>query len=166
MNDTHWTFRGALAGFNALVEADSHPDWRIDPASALSQLTTRNGGDLARMLGFEDSATETVDNFTLPPVKRDSLAATAHDYGASRYDYVATSGHPGPTIMVLGDSFTQDFFSPMLVPHIGRELSLHNLRCAFDWRMIDHFHPDEVWWMPTERLLLCNLGSTPANFSE
>src|SRR5277367_6528297 len=31
--DTHWTFRGALAAFNAIVEADSHADWRIDPSS-------------------------------------------------------------------------------------------------------------------------------------
>ncbi len=29
-HDTHWTFRGAIAAFNAVAEADGHPDWRID----------------------------------------------------------------------------------------------------------------------------------------
>jgi len=29
--DAHWTQRGALAGFNALVEADGRPEWRLDP---------------------------------------------------------------------------------------------------------------------------------------
>ena len=72
MHDTHWSFRGALAGFNAVVEADSHPDWRLDPNSALGPLTTREGGDLARMLGFEDSATETIENLALP--RKEELA--------------------------------------------------------------------------------------------
>jgi alginate O-acetyltransferase complex protein AlgJ len=165
MHDTHWTFRGALAGFNAVVEADSHPDWRIDPNSALAPSTTAEGGDLARMLGFEDSATETVENLTLPPERRVSLAATDHDYVATPYDYLATSGHSGPTIMVLGDSFTLNFFSPMLLPHVGHVLSLHHNWCGFDWKAIDHFRPDEVWWMPTERYFLCNVGSAPANFA-
>ena len=31
MHDTHWTYRGALAAFNAIVEADGHPDWRARP---------------------------------------------------------------------------------------------------------------------------------------
>ena len=35
MYDAHWTRRAALAGFNAVVEADGHPDWRLDPATAL-----------------------------------------------------------------------------------------------------------------------------------
>ena len=30
INDVHWNTRGAIAGFNAVVEADGHPDWRID----------------------------------------------------------------------------------------------------------------------------------------
>ena len=30
MNDAHWTARGAIAGFNAVAEADGHPDWAID----------------------------------------------------------------------------------------------------------------------------------------
>ena len=58
MHDTHWTFRGALAAYNAVVKADSHADWRIEPASALGPMTLRKGGDLARMLGVGDTVSE------------------------------------------------------------------------------------------------------------
>ena len=78
MYDTHWTYRGALAGFNAVVEADSHPDWRIDPKSALGPMTTREGAtgdgtDLVRLLGIEGGVTDRVEMSILPPEKRISL---------------------------------------------------------------------------------------------
>jgi alginate O-acetyltransferase complex protein AlgJ len=165
--DTHWTFRGALAGFNAVVEADAHPDWRIDPPSALGPMTTREGGDLARTLGIEDGATDRFEMSILPSEKKVYVPAAAdHGYAASRYDFLTTSGHSGPTIMVLGDSFTQVFFGPLLLPYVAHELSLHISSCGFDWKAIDHFHPDEVWWMPTERFSTCNLGASPDNFAE
>ena len=66
MHDTHWTFRGALAAYNAIVEADAHADWRIEPASALGPMTLRNGGDLARMLGVGDTVSEYAETLTLP----------------------------------------------------------------------------------------------------
>ena len=57
-HDSHWTARGALAAFNAVVAADGHPDWRLDPAAALAPPAPRNGGDLARLLGVQDAVTE------------------------------------------------------------------------------------------------------------
>ena len=47
-----------LAAYNAIVKAESHEDWRIDPASALGPMTLRQGGDLARMLGVGDGVSE------------------------------------------------------------------------------------------------------------
>jgi alginate O-acetyltransferase complex protein AlgJ len=166
MYDTHWTSRGALAGFNAVVEADSHPDWRIDPKSAIGPMTTREGTDLTRLLGVEGPITERVEMSILPSEKRIHEPATDRAYGASEYDFVTTSGHLGPTIMILGDSFTQGYFGPLLLPHVAHEISIHLSSCGFDWKAIDHFHPDEVWWMPTERLSTCNLGAAPENFAE
>ena len=98
MHDTHWTFRGALAGYNAIVEADGHSDWRIDPRTALGPPTTRPGGDLARMLGFDESATEPVEYLTLPTPKAEPLPSRTPVYP----DYVATGGKPGPTILIIG----------------------------------------------------------------
>ena len=80
-------------------------------------------------------------------------------------DYVATFDRAGPTIMVLGDSFTGGYFDRMLALHAGRVIWLEHRRCGFDWKAIDRFHPDEVWWMPNERFLICDPGVEPANFT-
>ncbi len=69
MYDTHWTPRGGLAAFDAIVEADGRPDWRIDPTSALGP-PQPHSGDLARMLGVE-GLTEAVENLTLTPGQAD-----------------------------------------------------------------------------------------------
>src|SRR5271165_6386144 len=63
--DLHWNARGALAGFNAIVEADGHPDWRIDAASALGPLAVHKPEDIARFLGIEDRAIETSETLNL-----------------------------------------------------------------------------------------------------
>jgi alginate O-acetyltransferase complex protein AlgJ len=76
-------------------------------------------------------------------------------------DHVQISGEPGPTIMVIGDSFTTDLFTIMLVQHVGRAIWINHQRCGFDWKWIDAYHPDEVWWMPTERFLNCKPGLWP-----
>jgi alginate O-acetyltransferase complex protein AlgJ len=160
MHDTHWTPRGALAGFNAVVEADSHPDWRIEPSAALGPLTIRKGGDLARMFGVADSVTESVEELTLPDGKKQPLSSDEAS------DFVETSNKPGPTIMILGDSFTFGYFAPMLLQHVGRVVWLNHDQCRFDWKAIDRFHPDEVWWMPNERFLVCAPGAWPVDFAE
>jgi alginate O-acetyltransferase complex protein AlgJ len=158
MHDTHWTPRGALAGFDAVAQADGRPDWRLDPQSALSEPKSRDGGDLARMLGVE-GLTETVADLSLPSVQKELLSANPFS------DYVATSDAPGPTIMLIGDSFTGGLFDRMLLPHAGRLVWLENRRCEFDWKAIDRFHPDEVWWMPNERFLICDPGAEPIHFT-
>ena len=36
---------------------------------------------------------------------------------------------------------------------------------GFDWKAIDKYRPDEVWWMPTERFLICDPGVRPVDFT-
>jgi alginate O-acetyltransferase complex protein AlgJ len=158
MHDSHWTPRGALAAFNAVVEADGRPDWRLDPRSALGPPEAREGGDLARMLG--EDATETAEDLTLPAARTELL--TTDPVG----DFVGTSDRPGPTIMIFGDSFTQDYFPRMALQHSGRVVWLQYHKCSFDWTAIDRFRPDEVWWLPNERFLICDPGAEPADFAE
>ena len=79
-------------------------------------------------------------------------------------DHVVTTGKPGPTIMVIGDSFTAGHFPAMLSQHVGRAIWINHHRCDFNWKWIDIFHPDEVWWAPTERFLLCDPGARPIGF--
>ena len=80
-------------------------------------------------------------------------------------DFVATSDRPGPTIMVFGNSFTRNYFVRMALQHAGRVIWLEHHKCSFDWKAIDRFHPDEVWWMPNERFLICDPGAGPTNFA-
>jgi alginate O-acetyltransferase complex protein AlgJ len=146
MHDTHWTFRGALAAFNAIVEADSHADWRIDPSAALGPPAVRKGGDMARALGFSDKIWEYAETLKLPPGRRIPLPDD---------DFIETFDKPGPKILIFGDSLTLDFFPPMLLQHVGSVIWVHHEYCGFDWRVIDELRPDEVWWMPGERIFLC-----------
>ena len=157
-HDTHWAPRGALAAYDAIVAADGHSDWRVDPGQALTAPETRKGGDLARLLGVQDGVTEKAEDFEAPPPPKELL--TANPYG----DYVETFGGPGPTIMVIGDSFTGGHFTPLLAGHASKVIWLDHQHCGFDWTAMDRFHPDEVWWMPNERFLMCGAGEKPQNF--
>jgi alginate O-acetyltransferase complex protein AlgJ len=160
--DTHWTPRGTIAGFNAIAEADGHPDWRVEADGAL-QPSTRQGGDLARMMGVNDDVSEPFEALALPPAifppgSRVNLT------GGAFPSYVTTSDGPGKTIMIIGDSFTMYYLAPLLANHVGRIVWQHHKFCGFDWKLIDRFQPDEVWFVPTERYLLCTPGVRPEGF--
>ena len=151
MHDTHWTFRGALAAFNAIAEADSHKDWQIDPSSALGPPVVRKGGDMAQILGLSDKVSESTQKLKLPYGTRTLLPDD---------DYIETFDKPGPRILIFGDSLTLDYFSPLLLQHAGSVVWIHHRYCGFDWRVIEKFRPDEVWWMPGERVFLCQAWPT------
>jgi hypothetical protein len=160
MHDTHWTARSAVLAFNAVAEADGHPDWRLDPQSSIGPPAERKGGDVARIIGVEDEVSEAVQELALPP------GGKSQDLSPGPMpDWVLSSGRPGPTIMVIGDSFTASYFPPMLAQHVGRAIWLNHRECGFDWNWIDKLQPDEVWWMPTERFLICDQGVRPLNFA-
>ncbi len=163
MHDTHRTPKGAEAGFNPVVEADGRPDWRIDPATALGPPQERKGGDIARVLGVQDEVTESASTFVLSSPGKDE--ALSQDGLPGMPDHVITTGRPGPTVMVLGDSFTAISFPLMLAQHVGRAIWINRRLCGFDWKQVDRFQPDEVWWAPTERLLLCDPGYRPIGFA-
>jgi hypothetical protein len=158
MHDTHWTFRGALAGFNAVVAATGHPDWRLEPTFALGPPVTRRGGDLSRMLGVNDEVTESDEELTLSSGRKELLSS--EPFGT----YVERADRPGPTIMIIGDSFTEDFFAPMVLQHAASVVWVYHQFCGFDWKWIGQFHPDEIWWMPTERAILCKESTRPNGF--
>jgi alginate O-acetyltransferase complex protein AlgJ len=68
--------------------------------------------------------------------------------------------------MIIGDSFTEGFFVPMLLQNTGRVVWLLNDLCRFDWKWIDQLRPDEVWWMPTERFVVCVKGVRPTGLPQ
>jgi alginate O-acetyltransferase complex protein AlgJ len=158
MHDTHWMPSGALAAFNAIARVDGHPDWTLDPSSALGAPDTIVGGDLARLLGVEADVTEAVRPLILPSGNRELFGS------GPTSTYLVKSQHRGPTIMIIGDSFTEDLFAPMVLQHAGQVVWVYHQSCRFDWKWIDQFRPDEIWWMPTERFLACRHGDRPAGF--
>ena len=160
MHDTHWTARAAVLAFNAIAEADGHPSWALDPDSSIGPPSERRGGDVARIMGVEDEVTETVQELALPSGGRSQDLSPG-----PMPDWVLSSDRPGPTIMVIGDSFTASYFPPMLLQHAGRAIWLNHRECGFDWNWIERFQPDEVWWVPTERFLICDEGVRPLNFA-
>jgi alginate O-acetyltransferase complex protein AlgJ len=148
-HDAHWAPRGALTAFNAIVEADGHPDWRMSGAAVLGPPTIRRAGDLASFIG-ETDVTETVEEMTLPKVPADKWTSRP------RTAFAETGDKPTGTVLVIGDSFTASLFPPLLLAHVRKAAWAHHTQCDFDWHaMIDRYQPDEVWWMPTERLLNC-----------
>ena len=71
--------------------------------------------------------------------------------------------HKAPTVLIIGDSFTGWPFKPMMEEHGGQFAWIPHDRCGFDWHKLDSFHPSEVWWMPTERFMLCLPNVRPKN---
>ncbi len=108
------------------------------------------------MLGVEDDVAETTEPLALPAVGKDENLS--HDVMPT---HMITTGKPGPTILVVGDFFTASFFPPMLAQHVGRAIWVHydDSACSFDWSLIDKYRPDEVWWAPVERALICASGA-------
>ena len=43
---------------------------------------------------------------------------------------------------------------------------MSHLVCGFDWNEVEKYRPDEVWWMPTERFLVCLPGVKPKGLPE
>ncbi len=156
MYDSHWTASGAIAAYNTIVDVDGHKDWTIDPATALGPVIPRTTLDVARVAGVEKGLSELNRELSLSGGRREAELSPG-----PMPDHVQVSGRPGPTVMVIGDSFTTDLFPLMLVQHAARAIWINHQRCGFDWKWIEAYHPDEVWWMPTERFLNCQLGAWP-----
>jgi alginate O-acetyltransferase complex protein AlgJ len=154
-HDTHWNARGALAAFNAIAAEAGFADWRIDPVKAIGPEVLVAGGDLARMLGIANYVSELDRPLKLPEFKK-------VDYSAEPVVYEMTPGvHRGPTILILGDSFTVHHFAPMIAANGARAVWVHHQNCGFDWKWIEKFQPDQIWYLPTERYFACDPRRRP-----
>ncbi len=156
--DSHWTPRAALAAINAVAGASGHPDWALPKAEALSPPVPVGHGDLLRMLDLPDRS-EFMPWLAVP---------AGHERALDTQPYpsiAATGPHPGPTLLVIGDSFTRALLPPLLLARIGRVVWVYHDLCRFDFGLVDRVHPVQVWYMPTERRMLCDPGAYPAGLA-
>ena len=72
-------------------------------------------------------------------------------------DVTETPQKAGPTILTSVIPSLADF-SPDYSVHARRVVWTGHLVCGFDWSKAEKYRPDEVWWMPNERFLVCRLA--------
>ena len=54
----------------------------------------------------------------------------------------------------------------MILQHAHRVIWMDHKSCGFDWSDVEKYRPDEVWWMPNERFLVCKPGLKPKGLPE
>lgn len=153
--DTHWNRLGALIAYNAVVAALRLPDWAIDPDRVLRGFAPVPGGDLARLLAVAADVTDEEAQIDLssysPPPAEASRIETQFESGG---DLIET-GRDGPTVLVLGDSFTRGFWQDYFSLHARRYVWMHHEQCGFVQRLVESYEPDVVILAPTERRMFC-----------
>jgi hypothetical protein len=54
----------------------------------------------------------------------------------------------------------------MILQHASRVIWMDHKSCGFDWADVEKYRPDEVWWMPDERFLVCKPDLKPKGLPE
>lgn len=160
--DSHWSLRGSLLAYDRLAVALGRPDWRIDPQTLSWATVALDNGDLPRLAG-QSPALEQVeihDRTALPP----GVAKAALPGAEIGRAFLIDTGKPGPTVLIIGDSFTAAPLPPYFAPFVGRVAWIHEARCAFDWRLVARVKPDYVLFLPAAREAVC-AGARPAHFN-
>ena len=153
--DTHWNKFGALVAFNAVVDAVGKPDWKLDPARVLRGFELVSGGDLARLLaiaghiGDEEAKIDLSFYGPSPPqaVPIDTHSETGGD--------LVVTGRDGPTVVVIGDSFTRGYWQNYFALRVGRYIWLHHELCGFARSVVESHQPAIVILAPAERQMFC-----------
>jgi hypothetical protein len=149
--DSHWTNFAALLAFNHVTQAMGMAEWSLSPVSSLGAEVVLHDGDLARLLGLEALLSERMRSFALSVAPNFAFRWIA----TSPLAYEIDMRRSGPTILVIGDSFTGEYFRLLLMQRAGRIVWMENQHCRFDQQLLLRSRPDQVWYMPTERLILC-----------
>ncbi|MDO8902239.1 MAG: hypothetical protein Q7V15_12900 [Phenylobacterium sp.] len=153
--DSHWTPKGALVAYNEMAEALGRPDWRWAHEDLAWAEVRVDDGDLPRMAGMPP-AIETLEihdrTGLTPRMTRQALDA----YGGPIPAFSVRSGTEGPSVVIIGDSFTADFFPSLMAERVGRLVWIHMNGCGFDWRVIEDAAPDYVLLLPAERNAMCH----------
>jgi len=159
--DTHWTLRGSLIAHNRLAERLGRPDWAVAPQDLQWGMVTLDNGDLPRLLD-QDARSEIVEIHSLTALPPGARKVPLPDLEQGEMaPFLVETGRSGPTVVVVGDSFTADPLPPYLARVAGRVAWIHQSHCRLDWRIMTRLKPDYVVWLPAEREAAC-AGARPA----
>ncbi|MDO8913722.1 MAG: hypothetical protein Q8N10_09225 [Phenylobacterium sp.] len=162
--DSHWALRGSLLAYNEIVPAMGRPEWGIDPKALPWATIALDNGDLPRLAGqppaFEQVEIHNITGLN-PGYARAPIPGIA---GRSVQPFMVDMRQPGPTVLIVGDSFTADPLPPYFAPFVGKVAWVHEDRCAFDWRVVAWVKPDYVLFLPAAREAVCD-GARPAHFN-
>lgn len=165
--DTHWNNHGVLLGFNAIMDAAGRPDWRIAPQTVESGFRSVGGGDLAHLAAVDAEVHDRQMVLDYSRLKPEPFTSVDLADRVPMPTYVATrEGGAGPTVMVIGDSFTMGLFRAPLMLHAKRLIWTHHDQCGFKWDLVTKWKPDLLILAPTERYVLCAPGRVPRNMPD
>lgn len=159
--DTHWNQRSSLLGFNAAMTAAGRPDLTFDPKEALNPPTPRRQGDLVRLSGDVEAKVPDLEYLPKPMIQvRQGVTPIAGVMkpvpATDPFRPMANeTGHPGPRIMVIGDSFTQGQWMGPLSQVASAYAWMHHRFCRFDMGAVERFRPDILIYAPAERAIPC-----------
>ena len=151
------TSLGALVAYNAVVEALRRA--RLDDRSRARAARLRAGrgrrsgaaaGALPAIVTDEDADID-LSPYGPPPATAGPFETQFESGG----DLIET-GRDGPTVLVIGDSFTRGFWQDYFALHAERYVWMHHEQCGFKPSVIEHYAPDIVILAPTERQMFCH----------
>ena len=160
--DSHWTLLGAAVGYNAMLEAVGKPEWRmaIQPEAWFGKPLLN--GDLPAMAALEPRLETVPDEERFERLRGLPRIPVTGVQFAARPPFVIDGGKTGPTVLVIGDSFTENPMPPLFFDHVGRYGWVNQDECGFDWTVIEKVKPDIVLIAPAEREARCQ-GNQPRN---
>ncbi|HEY4031973.1 MAG TPA: hypothetical protein VGM25_16625 [Caulobacteraceae bacterium] len=155
-HDSHWTNAGALVAFNAVAGALGQEGWAIDPKALGWRPGKPFDSDLVRLAGAFDLPQELAPE---PPEGPSVAPETGRMPDIARRPYpapfVQPAAGPGPVVLVIGDSYTADFWPPYF-RRAGVTLAWANqAECRFDRRIYDRVKPAIIVLAPVSRLESC-----------
>jgi hypothetical protein len=154
-HDSHWSNIGALAAYNGVVRALGQADWSIAPETMRWRPVRAVESDLVRLSGLLDLPAELLPE---PPEGPDGRPTTGAVEGLDHGVYPPAflqPPQPGPTVLIVGDSYTSDFM-PQYFRRAGVRLAwIHQADCRFDRRVFDRVRPDFVVLAPADRQESC-----------
>jgi hypothetical protein len=154
-HDSHWTNAGALVAFNGIAQALGQP-WTIDAKSLGWRPGKPFDSDLVRLSGEFGLPQELVPE---PPEGADLAPESGRleDLKISPYPapFVQNGPRPRPLVLVIGDSYTADFFGQYFRRAGVSWAWSHQAECRFDRRIFDRVKPDFVVLAPASRLESC-----------